>query len=345
MNPPYEGKELLVPSSYSRLVARVLGLHERQLPSLLRGTGLALEILEAGDESTISSDQQMQILQNGIDLSGTDEFGLLVGRSLQPAAHGPMGYLVLSSPDVMSAINAFVEFLPLRFPFSQVEVTHDEDQLVCTLSLLVEPEQAVKRLLHECFALMLQSVVASVLGRELVEATIEFAHREPNYSSTYNNYFSTSVFFGAPASRFRLSNRIARTANVSAHTDSYAKAHATCMALLTQLPTRGLSTSEQVRRILLMSPPGTVSADDTASALYVTKRTLQRRLDAENTSYREITETLLSELAAHHLLESSITVEALANLLGYHDSAGLRKAFNRWFGTSPQEYRQRYFGR
>lgn len=46
-----------------------------------------------------------------------------------------------------------------------------------------------------------------------------------------------------------------------------------------------------------------------------------------------------TELAASHLRDSSMTVEAVATLLGYYDSAAFRKAFHRWYRQSPAEYR------
>ena len=68
-----------------------------------------------------------------------------------------------------------------------------------------------------------------------------------------------------------------------------------------------------------------------ARALFVSKRTLARRLQAEHTSYRAIRESLLSELATRYLRDSSQTVESVSALLGYNDTAAFRKAFRRWY--------------
>ena len=73
--------------------------------------------------------------------------------------------------------------------------------------------------------------------------------------------------------------------------------------------------------------------------MFVSKRTLARRLEKEGDSYRAIRERLLSELAARHLRESGLTVESVATLLGYNDSAAFRKAFHRWYGQAPSEFR------
>ena len=60
-----DSQRLQIPSSYSRIIARMLGLQERGLPGLLVGTGLPVSILQPGDETLISGDQQVQVLANG----------------------------------------------------------------------------------------------------------------------------------------------------------------------------------------------------------------------------------------------------------------------------------------
>jgi len=332
-------EELYVPSSYSRIVARELGLQERELPLLLRGTGLPVGILQPGDATHITAVQQMRLLENAQHMAGAAEFGLHLGRRLQPASHGPMGYLVLSSPDVIRALEAFADYLPLRLPFSRVHIALEPDILSCQLELKIEAKPDVQRMLQECFALMIQSVVEAVLGRNLTEASVGLAHPEPAYHQMYREYFHAPVHFCQHTSTVRMPASLARVANASGHSDSYAVAQELCKGLLAQIPATEMSTTDRVRRLLLSSPTGTLTATDIAQAMYVTKRTLQRRLEQEGTNYRAITEQMNSELAARHLRDTSMTIEALSALLGYCDTAAFRKAFHRWYGQSPRDYR------
>jgi AraC-like DNA-binding protein len=329
---------LLVPSSYSRIIARELGLQERELPQLIRETGLASTIFMAGDKSHINAIQQMQILENAMRISDDPEFGLRLGRRLQPASHGPIGYLVLSSPDVQSALEAFATYLPLRLPFSEVNITSDQEWLVCTLSLKITPSTEVKRVLHECFALMLQAIVETVLGQHLEGAHITLDHPEPSYYSRYSNYFHVPVEVSQAENTFKIPIDLAHISNISGHSDTYTIAQELCLKLLEKMPSANLSVSDQVRRLLLSSPMGSLLMNNVANAMYITRRTLTRRLEKEGTSYREITERLGAELAARHLLDSDMTVESVATLLGYYDTAAFRKAFHRWYGKSPSEY-------
>lgn len=72
---------------------------------------------------------------------------------------------------------------------------------------------------------------------------------------------------------------------------------------------------------MLSYPLGQLSEEDLAAALFMNKRTLARRLVKENTSYRLIRDRILSEKASSYLHDPQISVEAIASLLNYHDSA------------------------
>jgi AraC-like DNA-binding protein len=332
-------EEFLVPCSYTRIVARELGMQERDLPQLLIGTGLSASSLLTAENTYITSKQQMRVLNNAQHILGLPEFGLRLGRQLQPSSHGPMGYLVLSSPDVITALDSFAEFLPVRLPFSSVRITLDDRWLSCCLTLKINAKPVVRRVLQECFALMIQSVVESVLGRELRDARIDLAHEKPEHHVLYGEYLHSPVYFSRKSSAFLIPAEVARFPNASGNSDAYALAQNVCRGILDQMPASNLSTADRVRRLLLSAPIGSLTASDVACTLFVTKRTLQRRLERESTSYREITEKLHSELAVRHLREPGQTVESIALLMGYFDTAAFRKAFHRWHGQSPAQYR------
>ena len=328
-----------IPSSYSRIAARELGLQERDLARLLRGTGLSRDILLPGDETRITGRQQLRVLDNAQYMTATPEFGLRLGRQLQPSAHGPLGYLALSSPDLLTSLESLRDFLPVRLPFVQLEISSDSDWVNCTLTIKLEANADEQRMMQECFAMVIQSQVESVLGREVDDARIELAHARPAYHRLYRQYLHSPVKFGRTDNSFRLPLELARQSNATSDPESYALAQDLCRKLLEQVPKSALSTADRVKHLLLSKTPGAVTETEVARAMFVSKRTLARRLEKEGDSYRAIRERLLSELAARHLRESGLTVESVATLLGYNDSAAFRKAFHRWYGQAPSEFR------
>lgn len=98
--------------------------------------------------------------------------------------------------------------------------------------------------------------------------------------------------------------------------------------------------SMRVRNALLeMLPSGQTSADELASRLLVSRRTLQRRLGEEGTSFKEILASVREELARHYISCSDLPYRQISFLLGYEDPNSFFRAFQSWTGITPDSLR------
>ena len=78
-----------------------------------------------------------------------------------------------------------------------------------------------------------------------------------------------------------------------------------------------------------------------SAGLTISERTLNRRLQAEGSSYRDLKSDALANWAQLYLDQTDKSVESIAATLGYQDTANFRRAFRKRTGCSPSEYRQR----
>lgn len=327
-----------IPTSYSRVMAHELSLQEKSLYELLQGSSVDSAGF-ASDTILLSPRQQMQIIRNALRLSGDNGFGLRLGRRLTPPAHGALGFLANSSPDLLTAVDAFQEYLPTRMSFIRLDVSHNERWLECHLKVDFEAEVAVYRSVIEAVSLSLLSTVEFILGRPLTEGRLQLRYQEPSYSSIYSDYIPCPVSFGCAESQLLIPLELCYTPNASADHENYDLALKQCQAMLSQLPLEKNSTRHRVQAYMLSHPPGQFNEETVAAAFFITKRTLARRLERENTSFRKLRDELFSSLASNYLRDTGLSVEAIAGLLGYHDSASFRRAFKRWFNISPSEFR------
>ncbi|RZO83785.1 MAG: AraC family transcriptional regulator [Oceanococcus sp.] len=328
-----------IPSNYSRLIARELGLTARQLPKLLHGTGLNVVQL-LSEDSLLTSAQQIQILRNALELSGKPEFGLALGSRLTPATHGSMGFLAYSSPDLLAALQAIHTFLPTRASFIQLDLRQDKDLLECALNFQAPVDEVIHRCLAETVVKTFFGFGEFILGRPIVEAEVFFAHPEPACYAIYPDYLPGQIRFGCDKLKFQLPLVLCREANASANHENYRVALQQCESMLAQLQTHKPSYRTRLKRMMLSRPPGTLSEAEAAASLFMSKRTLARKLKQENSGFREIREEILSRQAAGYLRDSRMSVEAIAALMNYHDTASFRRAFKRWFVVPPEQYRQ-----
>ena len=100
------------------------------------------------------------------------------------------------------------------------------------------------------------------------------------------------------------------------------------------------SLKKQVRRELIANlADGAGDIDVICQKLNLSRRTLQRRLDEEETGFKEILTDVRKELAIQLLASSNINIAEISHQLGYGNPATFARAFKSWFGTSPKDYR------
>ena len=99
-----------------------------------------------------------------------------------------------------------------------------------------------------------------------------------------------------------------------------------------------LAFRKKVEKELIKRLPGLVpSADQVAGALGMSRRTLARKLEQEQTTFREIVDTLMYDLSKSYLSDG-LSVGEISYYLGYADHAAFSTAFKRWSGKSPKGY-------
>jgi len=329
-----------IPSNYSRLIARVLRLHVQDLNELLALTQLTSEQF-LKEETLLTAQQQIQILHNALRLSNDEAFGLRLGKQLTPPTHGAMGFLANSSPDLLTAVRAFQAFSPTRMSFTRLEIKRSEEWLECYYYIDINVSENIRRCLSEVSAMVFFECAEFIVGRPLIEAETNFTHAEPSYVEHYRQFLPGQFNFSAPKIMIKVPMSLCRIPNVSANHENYLLALRQCEVMLAQLHSNKDTYQYQVQKMMLSHPPGVLCEEEAAAALFVSKRTLARKLNNEGTGFRQIREEILSQQATGYLRESDMSVDAIAALLNYHDSSNFRRAFKRWFKLPPDQYRQK----
>ena len=328
-----------IASAFARIIARAVHLTEKDGPKLLWRTGLSTDVLRPGNSDQISAEQQLQLIDNAMSLANSPELGLRLGMETHLTAFGPMAYLIFSSPDLLSSLKILEEFLPHRVPFVGFEARCDDRELSCRFLINVDCTDDQRRLMQECFAVLIQTIIETVSEGEILPGRLELSHAKPTYSGAYSNYLHYPVEFTCELNRFVLPAEYARTRNVAVEVDSYVVAQRIADQILEQTTLTTQSTVEQVKRLLISRLPYACPANDIARDLFITTKTLSRRLQQEGSSFRAVKDAVLSELAQRYLAEGNVSIEAISMLLGYSEPAAFRRAFRRWSGVSPQAFR------
>jgi AraC-like DNA-binding protein len=111
--------------------------------------------------------------------------------------------------------------------------------------------------------------------------------------------------------------------------------------IIDRLPPAGTAAAE-VKRLLdaEVASGADTRIDNVARRLATSPRTLQRRLAAEGLSYQKVLDDWRRDAAQRHLAASALSIGEIAYLLGFSEPAPFHRAFKRWYGVTPQTFRQ-----
>jgi AraC-like DNA-binding protein len=110
--------------------------------------------------------------------------------------------------------------------------------------------------------------------------------------------------------------------------------------ILARLPQRSGLAVEVQRALTTRVADGDTHIDALARQFAMSPRTLQRRLATEGMSYQELRENVRKEAAARYISESKLTIAEVAFLIGYSEPAPFHRAFKRWYGMTPEAFRE-----
>ena len=100
-------------------------------------------------------------------------------------------------------------------------------------------------------------------------------------------------------------------------------------------------TTRRVREALEHGlPGGATTLEEIARRLNLSKRSLQRKLAEEGAQFQSILTDVRHDQAKQYLRASGLSLQEIAHLLGYRDTASFFRAFQSWSGTTPAAFRK-----
>ncbi len=177
--------------------------------------------------------------------------------------------------------------------------------------------------------------IGQLTGTPEPPAVVHFALPAPRFSSALYEMFDCPIHFNAPrhAIGFRKDLREVRLAGKDPGLQAAIRDYAD---ELRRTYANGGGWTDKVRAVMIEAMPKPVGLGDAARRLNVSQRSLQRRLRAEQTTYRRIGEEVRLTFAERYLGQASRSLDEVAYLSGYHDAPTMIRAYKRKFGRAPR---------
>ncbi len=268
--------------------------------------------------------------------TGCRHFGLLVGERAGPSSLGVAGFMLQSAPNVNSALRNLVQHLDLHDQGGVPTLLTSGNFTYLGYAIHLSGTQATEQIYDLSIAVAC-NIMRSLCGKGWNPAEVLFSTRQPQDLAPYRRFFRAPLHFNADqcavAFQTRWLNHQIPSADALLHRHLEKEASG-----LHELRNADLVGSlHGLLRKSLATRNNTIS--DIARQLHVHERTLNRRLHEAGTSFRRELDEIRYELARQLLAESAMSISRVAKVLNYADASAFSRAFKRWTGITPAQWR------
>lgn len=307
---------------------------------LLARYGLDAERL-AEPGGRLSIPRYMHLGHAAIALSGDPALGLGMGRHNRLGQTGLAGVTAAQAPSVGEAARTLLRFEPLYAANYRGQSSFHEDPHGAWLRFYsISPYNDYNRFVVDSvlsgWLAAFSTLVATPLSAERID--IEFA--APDYAAQYDR-LSAQVQFNAETNQLRLSRATLELRNPAHCPSTWQQLLHLCEQQLLER-TRIRSLGERIAHLLgpLLNGGREPDLQEVATHLQLPTWTLRRKLAEEGTQFRAILNDTRRDLAMTYIRDTELAFGEIAYLLGFASAEAFQRAFKRWSGLTPGEFRR-----
>lgn len=319
------------------------------LPRVLRDLGcpLAPVLAEVGlppdlfddDDALLGVTEAFRLLNRAAERASCPHLGLLCGAQHRPETIGLAGRLAQNARDVGSALRGLALNLHLNGHVFVPTVTVAGDTAAFVLTLIADVDEPARASVDLGFAGAF-SIVRAICGPGWSPLDVLMVHAPGGSRRPYDRFFGTRVQFGCDRNAIVFERswlkRPVHGANPAA-----LQALEQELAVIAQANPLPLPVATR-RALLACLARGELSVRAVAAALGLQVRTLNRRLADEGTSVFELAQDVRYQVARDLLANTALPVTEIAATLAYANTGGFTRAFTRWSGHGPADWRRRH---
>ncbi len=317
------------------------GVIEQGIPEaeLFKDTHLDRQALESGEG--IAMDGFVQFLLNAESASRDPRIGLLIGRRSNILVLGPAGIAAAGAPNLRQGLQAIEAFSRVHVSYLGIELKSHLHGLSLRVRFLQDLRNT-ERFHIESAIMLFQSYLETVIGHPITDGHYHMPFSKPDYADEYRELIHSPISFDTEEAVLEVPRRILDIASPFYDKMVWQQSQRLLserIKLLTEEDKEGTPYTYHVQALLQGQEPPLPNLHYIAEQLHLSERTLNRRLQQEKTSFREIKAALTHQWAQQYLQDSQLSVDAIASALGYQDTANFRRAFRIREGISPRAFK------
>jgi len=321
-------------SAYIRLLFDYLERHNVDAARLL---GEAKPDVRADAAKRYTVEQWRDWLALAAAELGDDLLSLHLGQSITPAHLGIVGYVLQSCPTLGAALQRLEAFESLISNVAYVKTNRSGGEIAIGWT---DAKTTLGRLVDETAMTAYVQFGRHLTGKTNVLKRIDFVHERPAEAARYEDYFRCEVRFSQPENCIVIADSVLELPLQQADSSLLDIIEKQAVDLMAGRAA-GTELLRSVRSIIVqLSCEGDLDIERAASRLNMSSRTLHRRMAEEGIHFRMLCNETRCELAKEYLKNRRMTLGEIAWLLGYTEQSAFSRAFRRWTGMPPANWRK-----
>ncbi|MFJ4343995.1 AraC family transcriptional regulator [Pseudomonas sp. NPDC089401] len=296
----------------------------------------------AEPDARLSIPRYMHLGHAAIALCGEQALGLRMGRLSRLAQAGLAGVTAAQAPTLGEAARTLLRFGPLYAANYRGHSSFLEDAQGAWLRFYsISPYNAYNRFVVDSLLSGWLAQLSGLAGTRLQAERLEIEFEAPEYAAQYQPLCSGTVQFAAGGNQLRLSRATLALANPQHCPSTWQHLLQLCEAQMLQR-TRVRSLGERITHLLgpLLNGGREPDLEEVALHLQMPSWTLRRKLAEEGTRFRDLLNDTRRDLAEAYIRDTELAFGEIAYLLGFASAEAFQRAFKRWTGVTPGEFRR-----
>jgi len=328
-----------MPNQSVRLMAAMLDEHGIDPQPLLAAANIPSNVVD-DPQGEVSGLQELHF-QEEFAKATADQPALWfrLGLRYRLMTYGPLGLAVLSAGTIHQGLKVLVAFQALTYSLLQYRL-HEEDGVLIAL----EADDAMIQTDLRDFCLVRALGSATMFLRDMRQPfpllRIETRLANRNYGMDFASALGVPVVFGATNSRWVFAPDAADMVLPMASPLLEQTYQQLCERLIDEAQTSDDLVGSLFALLVRINRPYP-NAKEAAAQLSMSERTLNRRLAQQGLSFGDMLNQVRQQRASYLLDRSNLSIEQIGEMLGFAETASFSRAFKRWLGMSPMNYRQR----
>lgn len=299
-------------------------------------TGLSREFLETPGQ-LIEKSQEIAFLAAALAYSEREDLAFRVGLRYHYGVFGVWGLAVATSENLLQALKVAQDFIELTHSFAGL--TLRASGAVAEVGIQQDyPAGPVRDFVIERDLMITLMIASEVAGRRLPVRAVRIALPEPAHSRQLQRLLNCEVAWHATSTAAVIVMEELQKPLPQANAITWSACVRQCRELIA-IQRGGEQFETRVRDGIAQTHFRGINA--VCQQLGLSERSLRRRLGAAGTSYRALQQSLRQQLAEQYLADAGLSLDEVAERLGYSETANFCHAFRRWTGETPGHWRKK----